>query len=128
MGKNEEKMKMPEIDKIIGIVQDNKNKQLQIFTKDMLINQIKRDSKKIEKSFDKLCKNDIDKISELFSYAQIIILNAFRFSVDEKDDKRLTCSKLLLNASNSLVASVELLRKGFVLQPGMIIRNIIEWC
>lgn len=118
------KSKLPEFKNVVGIMKDYK--LLQIFTKDMLINQIKRDSKKIERSFDKICEKDIEKISELFSQAQFLIVNAFRVSVDEKDDKKFTCSKLLLNASNSLVASVELLRKGFVLQPGMIIRNVIE--
>ncbi|UWG96232.1 hypothetical protein LPY66_15180 [Dehalobacter sp. DCM] len=124
--KSRKKKKFPEFNKVVGIVQDNDNRQIQIFTKDMLINQIKRDSKKIEKSFDKLCGSDIEKISEFFSQAQFLIVNAFRVSVDKEDDRRLTCSKLLLNASNSLVASIELLRKGFVLQPGMIIRNILE--
>lgn len=63
------KKKLPEFDNVVGIIQDNNNKQLQIFTKDMLINQIKRDSKKIEKSFDKLCGSDIEKISEFFIQA-----------------------------------------------------------
>lgn len=47
-------------------------------------------------------------------------------ALDNEENRKSTCSKLLFNASNSVIASVEILRKGFILQPGMIIRNIVE--
>lgn len=107
-------------------VLDHKNKQFRVYTKDMLINRYSRDSVNIAKSFDKLCEAQMKKISELYSKTVYYIGDGFVRSVDNSDEIGIECGKLLTNAMQTITASVELLRNGYILQPGMLLRSVVE--
>jgi hypothetical protein len=47
-------------------------------------------------------------------------------AAEDGDDLRIACGELLSNSLNSLAAATYLLRGGFVLQPGSVIRSCFE--
>lgn len=109
-----------------AVLLDEEDKQLVIFTADMLINQLRREGPKIEMSFDKLCDHDLLELSELFSKTSGLLYTGLKVAL--RHDQRLmaACAQLLINASNSFGAAIALLRVGYVLQPGIIIRSLLE--
>ena len=118
--------KSPLVGKVIGSVFDHKNKQVVTYTDDMLVNQVKRDSSKIAFSFDKLCDEHLKEISKLISIVSMLVSYSLKELSDENHQLELACLELLANALNSFTASTTLLRDGYRLQPGILIRNIIE--
>ncbi|WP_431087671.1 hypothetical protein [Paenibacillus sp. 8b26] len=110
----------------LGAVIDNANNQIRVYSNDMLQKRIQRDSYRIGKSFDKLCNDELSQMGELFSKATYLISNGFFRANQKEDEMKVTCSKLLMNASSTIQASVELLRTGYTLQPCMLLRSVIE--
>lgn len=113
-------------DNFLGAVLDNVNKQIRVYSKDMLQKRIQRESKKIGRSFDKLCGDELTEMSELFSKANFLISNGFFCAAQKENEVKVTCGKLMLNASKTIQAAVELLRIGYTLQPCMLLRSVIE--
>lgn len=113
-------------EKIVDVTIDEGKKSFIIYTDDMLINQIKRDSIKTAVSFDKLCDCQLQEISRLISIVLMVTNRGIVKANQENDELRLTCLEILVNAVNSFVAATTLLRNGYRLQPGILIRNILE--
>ena len=105
---------------------DPEAKKLYFFTDDMLVNQLRREGPRIEASFDTLCANDLAELSALFSKANGLFFSGMALGRKEDDDLRIACSQLLMNAANSFAAAVAVLRMGYVLQPGIILRSLLE--
>ena len=94
-------------------------------SRDILINQIQRDSNTIAQSFDRLCTVDIQKMSDV--YAEICVGTFVSTAApDTLDGVRKTCLTLTMNALKSVTAGVLLLRAGYRLQPGILVRNVLE--
>ena len=110
----------------LGAVIDKESKQIRVYSNDMLFKRIHRDSKKIAKSFDKLCNEELIEISELFSESVYMAGDGLIRAACDESEIKITSSKLLMNALITIQASVELLRKGYILQPGMLLRSTIE--
>lgn len=113
-------------DNFLGAVLDHESKQFRIYTNDMLINRYTRDSMNVSKSFDILCGAQMKKISELYSKTYYYIGEGFIRATENSDEVGNECGKLLMNAIQTITASVELLRNGYILQPGMLLRSIVE--
>jgi len=103
-----------------------KEKRIIVFTEDMLLNQLRRDGPKIEASFDHLCENELIQLSKNVSEINGLIYSGLASANREKDELRIACAQLLMNASNSFCAAVAILRMGYVLQPGIIVRSLLE--
>lgn len=95
------------------------------FTKDVLINQIRREGPRIAASFDQMCEQDLDGISE--EYARVTSLCVAGLSSEQLEAAlRSACGHLLMNALKSISAATELLRLGYVLQPNIVLRSAVE--
>lgn len=105
---------------------DHDKSEIFLFSEDILINQLRRDGPKIETSFDSLCESDLIQLSRLLSKASGLLYTGLTIAVRENDELRVACAQLLMNASNSFGAAVAILRMGYVLQPGIIIRSLLE--
>jgi hypothetical protein len=105
---------------------DHELRKVFLFTDDMLVNQLRRDGPEIEQSFDRLCYADLQEMSVEFSRASSIIFSGLAASRDDKDKLRFAIAQLLMNGSNSFASAVALLRMGFVFQPGIILRSMLE--
>lgn len=109
-----------------AVVLDPANERILEFRKTMLINQITRDAEKIAQSFDALHSADLDKMSALFAHCSAILACGLMKAEREEDELRIACAELLYNSLNSMVAAAYMLRGGFVLQPGPVVRSAIE--
>ena len=109
-----------------SILLDPAAKQVIVFTDDILLNQLRRDGPQIERSFDHLCADDLVQLSSLHSKTSALMFSGLRLAVAQDDDLRSACAQLLSNALNSFASALALLRMGYVLQPGIIIRSILE--
>lgn len=105
---------------------DPANGRMLEFSESMLINQISRDAEKIAKSFDALHIADLKKISTQFAHCSAILALGLIKAEREEDDLRMACAELLYNSLNSMAAAAYMLRGGFILQPGSVIRSAIE--
>lgn len=95
------------------------------FTNDLLINQIHRDGPRVAESFDRLCEQDLQGISE--EYARALSLCGAGVSLEGPQVAvRVACAHLLMNALTSVSAATELLRSGYVLQPNIVLRSVVE--
>ncbi|PXX78844.1 hypothetical protein [Rivihabitans pingtungensis] len=105
---------------------DSHDRKLVIFTDDMLVNQLHRDGPKIQASFDKLCDKDICELSAFWSKTNGLLYSGLRLAHRNDEALESKCAQLLLNASSSFGAATTLLRLGYLLQPGMVIRSMLE--
>ena len=109
-----------------SILLDPAAEQVIVFTDDILLNQLRRDGPQIERSFDRLCADDLAQLSSLHSKTSALMFSGLRLATAQDDDLRSACAQLLSNALNSFASALALLRMGYVLQPGIIIRSILE--
>ncbi len=109
-----------------AIVIHQASKKIIEFRKSMLINQIGRDAARISKSFDTLHASYLEKVSTQFAHCSAVVTSGMIRAEENKDDLRAACGELLFNSLNSIAAAAYMLRGGFVLQPGAVIRSAIE--
>lgn len=117
---------IPEPNRLVGRLLDHESKLQVFFTRDMMLNQLRRDCPKIAESFDRLWGSELEKISGLMSRTLMQLYAGRRVAVAQEDNLRLACGQLLLNATLTYQAAVAALRDGFRLQPGILIRNLLE--
>lgn len=110
----------------LGAVLDRKNGQFRVYTNDILIKRVKRESERVGKSFDKLCFDKMEELSHLYSNCVYHMADGFMCAVDKKNEIAIDCGRLLFNAAKTIEASFELIRSGYILQPGMLLRSVVE--
>ena len=99
---------------------------LVLVSHDLLVNQLKRDSAAIAESFDALCESDIKDISTLLAQASSIVLRALHDQGRKNEELQSWSVVVLLNVANSLSAAAYVLRAGYLLVPGVVLRNAVE--
>ena len=109
-----------------AVIIDQANQRLIEIRKSVLINQITRDAEMIGKSFDNLHGSDLEKISKQFAHCFGLLTSGLLKASSDEDDLRIACGELLSNSLNSIAAAAYLLRGGFALQPGPVIRSCFE--
>lgn len=110
----------------IGAITDVEQKTIHVLTDDMLVKQLQRDAHRIGASFDRLCLDEIRTMSRLFSRLSLGLYAGIRKATNDEDELRTSCFHLLSNALHSFIAAATILRNGFRLQPGVLVRNILE--
>ncbi|WP_294156732.1 DUF5677 domain-containing protein [uncultured Clostridium sp.] len=105
---------------------DDKTNVLYKFPANMLMTRINRDSKKIQKSFDKLDINRIKFLDKFYSETLSYIIIGQKKSIKDSNEKLNNFCSLLLNAANTISASFELLRSGYIMQSPALLRSIVE--
>lgn len=121
-----QKRPLPNPDNVAGVSIDDDNKTVIVVTKDMLLNQLRRDCPRIAKSFDRVAGDDLVKISALFGDAMSIVApHYFRFVGNETDCLAI-CSRLLNHSMVTYTAAIEIARGGFRKQYGSLIRDVLE--
>lgn len=105
---------------------DPSTNQGYIFKDTMLLNQLTRDALEIAESFDKAFMSEFKVLSREYSLCSALVYIGRARAAAENDAVREECSTILINSLSSLAAALTLLRSGFTIQPGMIIRTCIE--
>ena len=115
---------IPTAKKLSRVEVDREKQIVSFVTKDLLLNQLQRDSPKIARSFDKLAKKEISVCSERLASALGRLLKHLP-RVEDKGSKA-TCARLLASASNSYIASIQVARTGFPREYGALARKVVE--
>lgn len=93
------------------------------YSDNMLTTRVNRDTKKIQKSFDKINPDRIKFLDKFYS----MTVSYIDFSKNSiKDEKLLNYYSLLLNAANTITASFETLRNGYIMQSPVLLRSVSE--
>lgn len=119
-----DRRQIPHPDQIAAINFARDRGQLIVTKKNMLENQIYRDGPIIARSFDAVAKPHIKAASELYAMSAGMLMRHLP-GIDDNGFKA-TASRLLLSASNTITASIEVGRHGFPRQSGVLARTVIE--
>lgn len=114
------------LEDIAGVFYDRKRRRRIVVKKDLLLNQLRRDSLQIGKHFDSMCDDELTSLGSVFSAVQFMVLCGVAKSEQKQDEFFTTCSVLLNNASMTFAAALTLLRFGYRIQPGILVRNVLE--
>lgn len=115
---------VPRLDEIVNIDFQTVEGKAIFVKKNMLENQLYRDGPQIARSFDRFAKPYVKQASEVFAKAASVILP--HLPKIDSDEFKPTAARLLLTASNSYTASIEVARHGYRRQYGMLSRSVIE--
>jgi hypothetical protein len=91
-----------------------------------LLNQLHREHPKIAASFDANFGEEVKAISSRHARSMALIAAGFREFHGDASRAQQIMAVLLLNASHTLTAAIDVLRDGYRLQPGILLRNVIE--
>jgi len=97
-----------------------------VVKKDFVLNQIWRDSPQIARKFDNLCRDNIISISEIASKIATILFYGITDEIAATNPIKFNCALLLQNALQTIMASLEVMRSGYRLQPGILFRSVLE--
>lgn len=112
--------------KVGAIAIDHEEAQVICITKDILINQLKREAQGIAESFDRLHSDDLNDLSEVLSRPMSLLFTSYRYSLRTDDELRIVCANLMFNAVHSFIGAAALLRQGFYLQSAILVRSLLE--
>jgi hypothetical protein len=113
-------------ERAVAAYRDKGSGQMFVFTKDMVVNQLQRMGPQIAASFDRAFVADIHAISEQSSFNFALLFSCSKDCLRKNEELGVECAQLLLNASQTITCALEVIRHGFRLQPGILIRNAIE--
>lgn len=97
-----------------------------VISERLLINQLNRDAPSIAETFDAACKKDLEDISALLAQACVLVMRGAHFPHRANKDLQQWSCAVLTNVANSLSAAVYVLRGGYVLVPGTVLRTAVE--
>ena len=105
-------------------------RKVQIVTSnDVLFNQLRRDGPRIADAFDGICAQDLEALNQEFCQF-IATLAQVTINLQRREglcgDEYITNLTLLSNTAQTIIAAIELTRRGFRLQPGILLRNVLE--
>lgn len=91
-----------------------------------LMNYLKSGTEANVNSFDRLYQKELGEISTIHSHILALCRAASHDARKTEDSCRRECVVLIWNALHTTVAALELLRRGFKLQPRILLRNVLE--
>lgn len=114
-------------DRVYAASLDTENKRILFTSNDVLFNQL-RDCSQIAEAFDGMCAKDLEVINQEVCHCTATLISALatRPQAPPNSDLLVTCYALLANALQTFVGAVELTRRGFRLQSGVLLRNVVE--
>jgi hypothetical protein len=114
-------------ERVLDAFVDRERKRSVVIANDFLMTSLQRDCPAIAKAFDEDFADEIKELNAVFSPVMGILIRAIHFDKTvQPPELRNVFFFLLQNAANTFVASFDLLRHGFRLQPGILIRGLIE--
>ena len=105
---------------------DPESREIYLITKDVIVRQLKVQSGLIADSFDRLCGEDLDAISELIAKSLSFATVGLSRAHSSEDEVAETCAVLTHNSITSTTGALALLRQGFKLQAGVLARSTVE--
>jgi hypothetical protein len=120
------KRPLPAPENIATVYVDHVIKRVVVITKDILLNQLRRDVPLICASFDAVANDELKQVSDLVS-ATYGMLSPRLIGRDLTDkDLAPTCARLLHSATTTFTGCVHMARSGFRRQYMMLNRSVVE--
>jgi|ERR1041385_1400112 hypothetical protein len=114
-------------DEIVATYVDPDTGLTNLVHRDIAWQQMTRESPRFAEEFDRTFKADVDEISREYAIATGIIRLGGANVADEADfEVHVRCGAILQNALVTVLGGLELLRRGYVLQPSILVRSCIE--
>jgi hypothetical protein len=123
---SDHKRPLPPVEEVSGFYIHNKSKTLFVITKDIVLNQLRRETPKIAESFDKLSENELKQVSELIADTYSLLFPKIIGTNPNDQSRNATCARLLNTAATTFLGCLHLARGGFSLQYMMLARGVIE--
>lgn len=103
------------------------NEQVVVFNEAMLINQLREKNEK-SKAFDEQYHQQFEAMSAEYARLALVLWAGVQRLQTEKetDTQRAAAASLLQHATKTIEASMDLLRRGYRYQVGMLTRNAVE--
>jgi len=95
-------------------------------SKEIILRQIQSTSNEIALKFDEKYKSDLGVVTQELATSYNILLKIIHKDKDCVPDNDFQSALLYWTALNSVLASLELLRRGYTKEPQMIMRNVLE--
>ena len=95
---------------------------------DVLFNHLRRDGPRIANSFDNMCAQDLEALNKEVCHL-VATLAEVSTKLPRGPLRRELCATslaLLSNATQTFIAAIELTRRGYRLQPGILLRHVLE--
>lgn len=105
---------------------DPDHQQVIFVAKDAILKQLTSVGPDIARSFDKVCGDDLIAISELTALSTTYATPGLLRAARNEDEVGTTTGVLLQNSITSVTGALSLLRHGFRLQAGMVVRSTVE--
>lgn len=118
---------IPPFDELAGVYFDREGKQLIFASNSMLINQITRDGPAVAASFDVNLIGELQALSPEFSKVTSYVAFGSLKATRSGDPVRDVAGQLIGNALHNVAAATDLVRLGYKLQPGILLRPAVEW-
>jgi len=116
------------IEDIAAVYTDSRKGERIIFKNNILVNQLQKEVPNINNSFDKVYLTEFKKMSSDLSEITPLLYIGHKEAIQDDDKLLISCGYLLKNASNTVISSVQMLRCGFRLQSGILLRSVVEIC
>lgn len=117
---------MPPFHKIAGAFINEEGNQAIFISNELLVNQLRKEGPKIAETFDQLFDSELRELSAEFSDLSAYVVPSILRSARSGDRLEWLCGQLIGNALHTCVAATELVRLGYRLQPGMLLRTAME--
>lgn len=116
------------IERVYAQFLDIENRRRIVTTNDVLFKQLQRDCPRITEGFDSLCAEDLKALNEeLCHFVAVLAAATTRFpDGPSRQHLHVSCCTLLSNAMMTFLSALELTRRGFRLQPPILLRNVLE--
>jgi hypothetical protein len=95
-------------------------------TKSTVLRQLKTTSNEIAQKFDEIHHSDLDVIAQELAISYDTILNAINDQENKLSDNDFQSALLYWSALNSILSAIDLLRRGYLKEPQMLVRNSLE--
>ena len=113
--------------RVLDAFLDEQQKNVVVVSNDFLLVSLQRDSPKISEDFDRQFEAELRLFNEEFCKVMNILIHELHLdTVIATPELRSALVFLLTNAAQTFVAALDLLRHGHRLQPGILIRGLIE--
>lgn len=121
---NAHKRPLPRTENVAAFYRDSE--KIVVVTKDLVLNQLRRDVARIASTFDQQAGRELEKISELVGQTYGILAPRIVGTELIEKDLTSTAARLLHHAGTTLVGALHLARGGFRRQYMVLVRSIIE--
>lgn len=112
---------------IVGILTDKQTGETRVYRDDVVVRKIRDQHPRLRAAFDTKFEQDVRAISREIAVATSLVAVGVENSAKAEDSEVLRrLGAVMINATDSVVSALELVRQGYGLQAGIVLRSVVE--